>query len=171
MTILISDIDNSLCPQDMTMWTPGTNKTKAFAEYILALPTLPWITERIIQTFQQATTVIFVTGRGMHLNVTTALWVQRNLGIEDFRIVNTSYINAGQYVADKEAALETCILDCVQGRMPLEMIHVIEDDTTILDFLVAMASGIDAIMIHQIKDGTHSIRYPAKPVRQHEATA
>jgi hypothetical protein len=147
MTIMISDIDNTLCPQDMTRWHVDTNRTKAFAEHVLGLLPFDWVVERGIAAFKQAREVIFVTGRGIHLNVTTALWVQRNLGIDDFRIVNTPYHDAAQYVADKEAALETCITECVQGRIPCEMIHVIEDDPVILDFLVAMANGIDAIIV------------------------
>jgi hypothetical protein len=74
-----------------------------------------------------------------------------------------------QYVNDKEADLEECIRDCVKNRlMPkYELIHVYEDDPILLDFLVAVASELDGIMIHGITArGEHSIRYPALIMKQ-----
>ena len=166
--ILIADIDGSLVQSIWANDGSSDQHDPAFQAALLALPALDWVLERGLHVFQQARDVMFVTGRGTCINDLTRQWVERELGIHEARIINVEFVNYQQYVADKEAAFDECIQQCIRGReSPLEMIHVIEDDPILIEFLAAMASDLDAVMIHAInKAGEHSIRYPAKPVRQ-----
>jgi len=158
--IVISDIDGTVCLSIFKNDGSQDQHSSGFQKALFDVPIMAWVIN-VIKVFQQARAVIFITGRGVHLNTITTMWVSKNLGINDFRIVNVGFENYQQYLTDKKARLDDAITECVACRLaPLEMIHVLEDDPAILDWLVAKAPELDAFMVHAIKDGKHRIAFP-----------
>lgn len=161
MTIIISDIDGTLCTSIFTNDGSQDQFDPSFHQALLDLPLLPWVIEKGLKAFQNARCVIFVTGRGIHLNCITATWILDKLGIHSFRMVNCTFTNYSQHVRDKKAYLQETIDQCIKARIRrYEPIHVLEDDPAVLEYLVDIAPGYDGIIIHSIQEGKHSITYP-----------
>jgi hypothetical protein len=159
---IVSDIDGTIRLFEKQKWSCN-RRSPAFGNYLLHLPVLPWIEDIGRRAFSKARTIIFVTGGDVYLNDVNQQWLSENLDIVKAWIVNVPFVNHEQYVNDKERDLETCITECIKNRASrFEMIHVIEDDPLLLEFLVAVACELDAVMVHAISpEGKHSIRYPA----------
>lgn len=159
--IIISDIDGSLCRSIFANDGSQDQEDPAFQRQLLELPILPWLVH-LPPVFQNATCVIFVTGRGVHLNNITATWITDRLGIHRFTIVNAGFTTYDQYIKDKEVMLAEAIAQSIKARASRgECIHLIEDDPAILAWLVdVVAPGLDGIIVHQVKNGIHSIAYP-----------
>lgn len=161
MMIIISGIDGILCPSIFANDRSQDQQSPEFLQQLLAAPVLPWVTEAVSQKFRSARIVIFITGRGVHLNDITATWLRERLGIHSFRIANVNFTTNEQHVNDKIARLEEAISQCAREHASrYECIHVLEDIPAILDWLVGVAADMGIIMVHAIRDGEHQVIYP-----------
>ena len=163
--MIVSDIDGSIL---RALFKNAQDQTDPiWLQALASEPPFPWIDASGYPgatCFQQARLVVFITGRGGHLKALTETWIKANLRIEDFRVFYVGWINDEQYLADKKQRYRDVIDECLTLRIgfPYEYIHVIEDDTRLVAWLVDECEKrkMRATMVHQIVAGEHCIVYP-----------
>jgi len=160
--ITISDLDGSLLESIFLNDGSQDQESAEFQDVLLAVPAFPWVNKYKIKLFQQARVVMFVTGRGIHLNPVTTTWIAENLEIKEFQIINVRFTTYKQYIEEKETAIDKIIDEYAQKReSPTEHIHIIEDDPKIIKWLIMHARCIEGIEVHAIlENGNHSIAFP-----------
>lgn len=160
-TYRIWDIDGSLCESIFKNDNSQDQSSLEFQQQLSALPLFNWVLDDFGLVLKGAQRIIFITGRGKHLNEITRSWVSCNLQISKFEIVNVGFIDYEQYVSDKKLKLLDALDKCNETReSERDTIHLLEDDPRIISWDVKIAQEYQGVMVHQVEKGKHFIVYP-----------
>ena len=126
-------------------------KSPAFQELLLALPPYPWV-EQWKSRFAFASQVVVVSGRGEHLRLVTAEWIERELCIKP-KMVLVGFTDYGQYLKDKVdlMSFQVFVLDATRRRG--EKIHFFEDDMNVLKGVYKTTDGLPDLVFHCVVGG------------------